>query len=225
MARRMTLCMHDWHPLAYGLETACYAGASGFSEIWQADRRLARDCIFLTSVFLTQTHTLRVGSGGLPLWTRNPALNGATRSTLRELAVRADGRGRVVLGLGARRELVAGRVGVERRNPPRAMRGHAEALRAFFTMEHVNFQGGFVHLDRGRLDVAYGDGSPRENLNPTGASQVIPDEVAQNMMALGEALTCRAKVREYVRAGVTCPIQCSLLDDIGAVIDAFAHKP
>jgi|GEM_PF-3079755 len=34
---------------------AQYAEARGFSEIWQADTRLARDCIVLMSAFLTHT--------------------------------------------------------------------------------------------------------------------------------------------------------------------------
>ncbi len=54
------------------------------------------------------------------------------------------------------------------------------------------------------------------------ASQVIPDEVAQNLMAVGDTPTCRAKVREYIQAGVTCPILYPLMDDIRAVVDAFA---
>jgi 5,10-methylenetetrahydromethanopterin reductase len=42
----------------------------GFSEIWQGDNRLARDCIVLMSAFLTHTRRLRVGSGVLPMAAR-----------------------------------------------------------------------------------------------------------------------------------------------------------
>jgi 5,10-methylenetetrahydromethanopterin reductase len=41
------------------------------------------------------------------------------------------------------------------------MREHVEAIRRLFTMEEVTYQGEFVHLDRVRLDVAFGDTSPR----------------------------------------------------------------
>ena len=52
---RFALYMQDKHPLGYELEIAEYAEAHGFSEIWQADTRLARDCVVMMSAFLTRT--------------------------------------------------------------------------------------------------------------------------------------------------------------------------
>lgn len=116
----------------------------------------------MMSAFLTQTKRLRLGSGVLPIWTRNPAVIAATWSTMWELAGKtADGRSRVMLGLGAWWEPIAGRVGVKRERPLAAMREHVEVLRRLFSMEEVTYQGDFVYLDRVRLDVAYGDTSPR----------------------------------------------------------------
>ena len=40
--------------------------------------------------------------------------------------------------------------------------------------------------------------------------------------ASGTPDECRAKVREYVEAGCTCPILYPLGDDVKAMIDAFA---
>ncbi|HEX6330062.1 MAG TPA: LLM class flavin-dependent oxidoreductase, partial [Actinomycetota bacterium] len=40
--------------------------------------------------------------------------------------------------------------------------------------------------------------------------------------ASGTPEECRAKVREYVEAGCTCPILYPLGDDVRAMIDAFA---
>ena len=80
---------------------ARYAEERGFSEIWQADTRLARDCVVLMSAFLTRTKRLRIGSGVLPIWTRNAAVIAATWSSMWELGGRVDGKGRVMLGLGA----------------------------------------------------------------------------------------------------------------------------
>ena len=162
MSVRFALYMQDKHPIQYELEIARYAEARGFSEIWQADTRLARDCIVMMSAFLTHTKKLRIGSGVLPIWTRNPAVIAASWSTLWELGGKVDGRGRVMLGLGAWWEPIASRVGVDRRKPLKAMREHIEALRQLFTMEEVTYQGEFVNLDRIRLDVAFGDTSPRD---------------------------------------------------------------
>jgi len=67
-----------------------------------------------------------------------------------------------MLGLGAWWEPISSRVGVNRRKPLQAMREHVEAIRQLFTMEEVTYQGEFVQLDRIKLDVAFGDTSPRD---------------------------------------------------------------
>jgi 5,10-methylenetetrahydromethanopterin reductase len=163
MAQRIALYLQDKHAMSYEIEMARYAEEKGFAEIWQADTRLARDCIVMMSAFLAHTKHLRLGSGVLPIWTRNPAVIAATWSTMWELGGgKVDGRGRVMLGLGAWWEPIASRVGVERRKPMTAMREYVEATRQLFTMEEVTYQGEFVHLDRVRLDVAFGDTSPRD---------------------------------------------------------------
>lgn len=142
MPQRMALYMQDKHSIPYELDMARYAEERGFAEIWQADTRLARDCIVLMSAFAAQTRRLRIGSGVLPIWTRNPAVIAATFSTLWELAGKTpDGRGRIMLGLGAWWEPIASRVGVQRERPLEAMREYVEAIRALFTMQEVTYQG------------------------------------------------------------------------------------
>jgi 5,10-methylenetetrahydromethanopterin reductase len=336
MTQRVALYLQDKHDIRYELEIAKYAEERGFSEIWQADTRLARDCIVMMSALLTVTKKLRFGSGVLPIWTRNPAVIAASWSTMWELGGKYMDRGRVMLGLGAWWEPIAGRVGVDRRSPLKAMREHVESIRQLFTMQEVSYEGEFVHLDRVKLDVAFGDTSPRDipiYIGATGdkmlemagqicdgvvlnyvvsvdyikkavalvekgaqkagktladvdrpellvcclsdkdpaaamaegkklvayylatephimkasgvseellekvqaimswpateedyirASKVIPDEVVRELMAVGTSGECRAKVREYVDAGVTCPILYPMMDDIKPVVDAFA---
>ncbi|MCB0991988.1 MAG: LLM class flavin-dependent oxidoreductase [Acidimicrobiales bacterium] len=162
MAQRMALYLQDKHPIAYEIEIAKYAEERGFSEIWQADTRLARDCVVMMSAILANTSRLRVGSGVLPIYTRNPAVIAASWSTMWELAgLTPEGESRVMLGLGAWWEPIASRTGTDRRKPLKAMRENIEAIRELFTMEEVSYEGEFVKLDRVRLDVAYGDTSPR----------------------------------------------------------------
>jgi 5,10-methylenetetrahydromethanopterin reductase len=336
MSQRFALYLQDKHDMQYELEMARYAEDHGFSEIWQADTRLARDCIVMMSAFLSNTKRLRFGSGVLPIWTRNPAVIASTWSTMWELGGKVDGRGRAMLGLGAWWEPIAGRVGIKREKPLQAMREYVESIRQLFTMQEVTYQGDFVHLDRIRLDVAYGDLSPRDvpiyigatgdkmlelageicdgvvlnyvvsadyikraialvetgakkagktiadvdrpellvcclsDENPEAAmaegkklvayylatephimkasgvseellekvhailswpateadyiraSKVIPDEVVRGLMAVGTSAECRTKVREYIDAGVTCPILFPMMKDIKSVVDAFA---
>jgi 5,10-methylenetetrahydromethanopterin reductase len=161
--QRMALYLQDKHDIGYELEIAAYAEERGFAEIWQADTRLARDCVVLMSALLARTSSLRIGSGVLPIYTRNPAVIAATWSTMWELGgLTPDGRSRVMLGLGAWWEPIASRVGADRRKPLTAMRENIEAIQALFTMEEVSYSGEFVNLDQVRLDVAYGNTSPRE---------------------------------------------------------------
>lgn len=336
MKTRFALYLQDRHDMRYELEMAKYAEDRGFDEIWQADTRLARDCIVMMSAFLTVTKRLRYGSGVLPIWTRNPAVIAASWSSMWELGGKYDGRGRVMLGLGAWWEPIAGRVGVKRERPLLAMREYVESIRQLFTMEEVTYKGEFVNLDRIKLDVAFSDASPRDipiYIGATGdkmlemsgeicdgvvlnyvvstdyirhavslvekgakkvgktiedidrpellicslsdedpqaamdegkklvayyfatephimkasgasdellqkvqsvmgwpateedyakAAKIIPDEVVRNVMAVGTSAECRAKVKEYIDAGVTCPILFPMMPDIKAVVDAFA---
>jgi 5,10-methylenetetrahydromethanopterin reductase len=55
------------------------------------------------------------------------------------------------------------------------------------------------------------------------AMALVPDEVVQMITASGTPDECRAKVREYVDAGCTCPVLYPLGDDVHAMIDAFAQ--
>ena len=336
MTQRMAIYMQDRIDIREELDLALYMEDRGFSEIWQGDNRLARDCIVAMSAFLTHTRRIKVAAGVLPIWTRNPVVIAASFSTMWELGGKVDGQGRVMLGLGAWWEPIAGRVGVDLVRPLTAMRENIEAIRALFTMEPVTYNGDFVHLDGVSLDVVWGDTSPRDipiYLGATGprmlelageicdgvclnygvsvdyirravalvekgaarsgrsisdidlpelivvsmgdddpdaalhegkklaayyfatephimkasgvseevaerakalmgwpateedyerASAVIPEEIVRDIMAVGTAEDCRRKVREYVDAGVTCPIMYPLRGNIREVIDAFA---
>ena len=336
MNQRMAIYMQDVVDIQEELELARYMEERGFSEIWQGDNRLARDCIVLMSAFLTHTKRLRVGSGVLPIWTRNPAVIAASFSSMWELGGKVDGKGRVMLGLGAWWEPIASRVGVKMSRPLKAMRENIESIRQLLTMETITYQGEFVNLENVSLDVVYGDTSPRDipiYLGATGpkmlelageicdgvclnygvsvdyvkraialvekgakkagktlaeidlpelmvvsmsdedpeealhagkklaayyfatephimkasgvdeeiaekakalmgwpateedyerASAVIPEDIVRDIMAVGTAEDCRRKVKEYLDAGVTCPILYPLRGNIKEVIDAFA---
>ncbi len=56
------------------------------------------------------------------------------------------------------------------------------------------------------------------------AMRLVPDEVVQLITAAGTADECRAKVREYMAAGCTCPILYPLMPDVMPVIDAFTES-
>lgn len=54
------------------------------------------------------------------------------------------------------------------------------------------------------------------------AMKLVPDDVVQMITASGTPKEVRAKVREYVQYGATCPILYPLGPDVRAMIDAFS---
>jgi len=54
------------------------------------------------------------------------------------------------------------------------------------------------------------------------AMTLVPDDVVQLITASGTPAEVRAKVREYVSAGCTCPVLYPLGDDVRLMIDTFA---
>ena len=55
------------------------------------------------------------------------------------------------------------------------------------------------------------------------AMELVPDDVVQLITASGTPDEVRAKVREYVSAGSTCPVLYPLGDDVRLMLDTFAQ--
>ncbi|HUK71408.1 MAG TPA: LLM class flavin-dependent oxidoreductase [Streptosporangiaceae bacterium] len=154
--RRMALYLQDKHPIREGMEYARYAEQRGFEAVWQAESRLVREATVPMAAYAAVTSRIKVGSGVIPIWTRNVGLLAATFATLDDLAP-----GRIILGLGAWWEPLAAKVGVNRRRPLQAMRETVEATRELLAMQRVTYHGEFVHLDDVEIDVVHGDRSAR----------------------------------------------------------------
>ena len=50
----------------------------------------------------------------------------------------------------------------------------------------------------------------------------VPDDLVDRITASGTPEQARAKVKEYIDHGCTCPILYPMADDVHAMIDAFA---
>src|SRR5947209_6977542 len=154
---RVGLYLQDKHPIREGMEYARYAEQRGFESVWQAESRLVRDAVVPMAAFAAVTDRIRVGSGVINNWTRNPAIIAATFSTLDDLAP-----GRVLCGIGAWWEPLATKVGVDRRKPLKAMREVVQVVRRLLAMETVSFEGEFVQLQDVEIDIVHGDRSPKQ---------------------------------------------------------------
>ena len=153
----MALYLQDAHPIREGIELVQYAEAAGFHAVWQADSRLVRDAVVPMAAFAASTSTIKIGSGVIDIWTRNPARLASTFSTLDDLAP-----GRMICGLGAWWDPLAAKVGISRDRPLRVMREVVDVVRALLANETVTYDGVYAHLDGVELDYVHQERRPKD---------------------------------------------------------------
>jgi 5,10-methylenetetrahydromethanopterin reductase len=229
---RVAVYLQDAHPIRQGMEIARYAEQRGFEAIWQAESRLVREATVPMAAYLAATDRIKVGSGVVNNWTRNPALLASTFATLDDLAP-----GRVILGIGAWWDPLAAKVGIRRSRPLLAMRETIEAVRALLNDETVTYHGEFVHLDGVELDYVHQPRRPKDVPIYIGATGMKMMELA-GALADGVVLNYLVSpaynetAMEHLSAGATSAgrdlvdidrpqlIVCSLADDRSAALDA-----
>jgi 5,10-methylenetetrahydromethanopterin reductase len=154
---RAALYLQDAHSIREGMDLVRYAESRGFEAVWQADSRLVRDCLVPMAAFAAVTDAIKVGSGVVDCWSRNPARLAASFSTLDDLAP-----GRVLFGIGAWWDPLARKVGIDRARPLTAMREIVTVCRALLHNETVSFDGVHVHLDGVELDYVHQERRPKD---------------------------------------------------------------
>src|SRR3954471_11957579 len=132
MTTPAAIYLQDAHPIREGMEFVKYAEAKGFDAVWQADSRLVRDAVVPMAAFAAASEHIKIGSGVVDCWTRNPARLASTFSTLDDLAP-----GRILLGIGAWWDPLASKVGISRAHPLQVMREVVTAVRALLHNETV----------------------------------------------------------------------------------------
>lgn len=228
----VALYLQDAHSVAEAMEYVQYAEQKGFEAVWQADSRLVREATVPMAAFAATTSTIKVGSGVLDMWTRNPARLAATFSTLDDLAP-----GRILCGLGAWWDPLASKVGVDRRRPLGAMREVVTVVRALLADENVTFDGDYVHLEDVELDYVHQPRRPKDvpiYIGATGMKMMaltgeIADGVVLNYLVSPDynRRAMDALAEGAARAGRTVDdldrpqlVVCSLAEDRGEALDA-----
>jgi 5,10-methylenetetrahydromethanopterin reductase len=155
-SQRVAIYLQDAHRIREGMGFAKYAEERGFEAVWQAESRLVREATVPMAAFASVTDHIKVGSGVVDCWSRNPARLAATFSTLDDLAP-----GRVILGIGAWWDPLAQKVGIDRSRPLKVMREIVTVVRGLLNNETVTYDGDYVHLDGVELDYVYQERAPK----------------------------------------------------------------
>jgi len=228
---RLALYLQDAHPIREAIDHARYAEERGFEAVWQADSRLVREAAVVMAAFAATTERIRVGSGVIDVWTRNPARLASLFATLDDLAP-----GRILCGLGAWWDPLATKVGIERARPLTVMREVVEAVRRLLANETVTMDGHHVHLDGVELDYVYQERRPKDVpilIGATGMKMMelageIADGVVLNYLVSPEY---NREAMEHLAAGAARVgrslddldrpqlVVCSLDDDRQAALD------
>jgi 5,10-methylenetetrahydromethanopterin reductase len=149
-ATRLALYLQDAHTITDAISFAQYAEERGFEAVWQADSRLVREASVPMAAFAATTERIKIGSGVIDVWSRNPARLASMFSTLDDLAP-----GRILCGLGAWWDPLAAKVGIDRAKPLTVMREVVTVVRQLLANENVTFHGEYVHVDGIELDYVY----------------------------------------------------------------------
>lgn len=158
MSQPVAIYLQDAHSIQDAMSFAQYAEQKGFDAVWQADSRLVREACVPMAAFAATTDRVKIGSGVVDCWTRNPARLASTFSTLDDLAP-----GRIILGIGAWWDPLASKVGIDRKRPLMVMREVVESVRALLACDGpVTYEGDYVHLDGVELDYVHQERRPKD---------------------------------------------------------------
>jgi 5,10-methylenetetrahydromethanopterin reductase len=180
------------------------AEAAGFESVWVAETRLTRDAFVPMAAIAQATSTLRVASGIVNVYTRNPVVLAISFLGLEELAP-----GRIVLGLGTGSPTVLAPQGIAFEKPLSRLREYCAVLPPLMRGEPVTYDGSFVTLAGARIEdlLQPASGGPRSDMplviGATGPKALryageVADGVLMNVCLPVEYVTSRL---ELVDAG------------------------
>lgn len=182
---RVGFCFLDRPSVAKQIDLVQKIERLGFESAWVTETRLARDAFSVLGAFATVTSRIKLCTGIVNSWTRNPALMAMTLATLDEMAP-----GRIICGLGAYWDPLAWKQGIERRKPLSQMREYLIATQRLLNLEEFTFEGEFVHLRDISLDLGHGaERTPRPvklYIGPTGPAMTeLSGEIADGAILNG----------------------------------------
>jgi len=122
------------------------AEVSGFESVWIAEDYFLRDAVTMLTGVAFSTNSIKLGTGVVNPYTRNPVLIAQTLATLDEVSG-----GRAFLALGTGVGPLIEQTGVKFEKPLQRLRESVETVRALLSGEELTFEGKALRVDRVRL--------------------------------------------------------------------------
>jgi 5,10-methylenetetrahydromethanopterin reductase len=142
---------------------ALRAEERGFDSVWVAETRMTRDAFVPLAAIAQATERVRLGSGIINAYTRNPVVIAISFIGLEELAP-----GRVVMGLGCGSPLVLAPQGIAFEKPLTRLREYCDVIPRLIRGEKVTYEGEAVRLEGAQvedlLSQAAAPGGPRTSI-------------------------------------------------------------
>jgi 5,10-methylenetetrahydromethanopterin reductase len=125
------------------IQTASLAESKGVESVWVADHCFWRDSLSLLAAIAVNTKRVRIGTGVLNPYTRNPAMMATSIATIDELSG-----GRVILGIGSGVQKSIEQMGIKADRPLEAVADCVNILRTLLAGKEVTMNGyyGLRHL-------------------------------------------------------------------------------
>jgi len=123
------------------IRIAQYAEALGFESAWVAETRFARDGFVPAAAIAASTKNLKISTGVVNVFTRNPVILATSYATLDELSG-----GRAIFGIGPGSPLVLGPQGHQFTKPITRLREYIHVARQLIAGEKVHYEGEFVNV-------------------------------------------------------------------------------
>lgn len=181
MADRVALYLQDDYSLSESIDYVKYAEARGFEAVWQAETRFVRDSVIAVAAYAAVTNRIKIGTGVMNIYTRHTATMAAEMLTLDDIAP-----DRIICGLGAWHDAIAGRVSINRGKHLLAMREVVTVLRQLLSLKPVTYRGQFVQINDLQLDVTIGRKDARRvplYIGATGAQMLaLAGEIADGVL-------------------------------------------
>jgi len=123
------------------------AEKSGYHSFWMHENYFSRDAITTLTACAASTKTIRLATGVVNPYTRNPALTAVSLATIQELS-----EGRVILGIGAGNPVQITKMGIENSKPVRALDEALSIMREMWAGREVSFEGRVFRVKGAKMD-------------------------------------------------------------------------